>query len=231
MPEWLSGALGTPAVDPVIVATRLLASLVGGAAVAGIHRWSRRASGNSAGFATTLVLLAVLIAMVTQVIGDNVARAFSLVGALSIVRFRTVVRDTQDTAYVIFAVAVGMAFGAGAPWVAGLGIAVVGVAAALLRQPVEATVPDHRFILTIRVALGVDIEQTVSAVLDGRSAPRRLLAIETARQGTAMAATYDVALPAARPPDTLVAELFTQEGVQAVEIRRPGALDTDLPLT
>src|SRR2546430_13730647 len=45
----------------------------------------------------------------TQVIGDNVARAFSLVGALSIVRFRTVVRDTQDTAYVIFAVVVGMA--------------------------------------------------------------------------------------------------------------------------
>jgi len=39
------------------------------------------------------------------------SRAFSLVGALSIVRFRTVVRDTQDTAYVIFAVAVGMAEG------------------------------------------------------------------------------------------------------------------------
>ena len=50
--------------------------------------------------------------MVTQVIGDNVARAFSLVGALSIVRFRTVVRDTQDTAFVIFAVVVGMAVGA-----------------------------------------------------------------------------------------------------------------------
>ena len=63
-------------------------------------------------FVVTLVLLTILIAMVTQVIGDNVARAFSLVGALSIVRFRTVVRDTQDTAYVIFAVAVGMAVGA-----------------------------------------------------------------------------------------------------------------------
>ena len=61
------------------------------------------------------MLLSILIAMVTQVIGDNVARAFSLVGALSIVRFRTVVRDTVDTAFVIFAVAVGMAVGAGHP--------------------------------------------------------------------------------------------------------------------
>jgi len=63
---------------------------------------------------------------VTQVIGDNVARAFSLVGALSIVRFRTVVRDTQDTAYVIFAVVVGMAVGANDLWVSLIGIGVVG---------------------------------------------------------------------------------------------------------
>ena len=52
---------------------------------------------------------AAAIAMVTQVTGQNVALAFSLVGALSIVRFRTVVQDTNDTAFVIFAVAGGMA--------------------------------------------------------------------------------------------------------------------------
>ena len=73
--------------------------------------------------------------MVTQVIGDNVARAFSLVGALSIVRFRTVVRDTQDTAYVIFAVVVGMAVGAKNPWVAFIGLGLVGAAA--LRRPFD----------------------------------------------------------------------------------------------
>ena len=52
---------------------------------------------------------AAAIAMVTQVTGQNVALAFSLVGALSIVRFRTVVQDTNDTAFVIFAVAGGTA--------------------------------------------------------------------------------------------------------------------------
>ena len=50
------------------------------------------------------MLLTILIAMVTMVIGNNMARAFGLVGALSIVRFRTVVEDTRDTAFVIFAV-------------------------------------------------------------------------------------------------------------------------------
>jgi hypothetical protein len=83
------------------VVIRLVGALLLGGVVALIHRRTRGKADGIESFGVTLVLLSILIAMVTQVIGDNVARAFSLVGALSIVRFRTVVRDTQDTAYVI----------------------------------------------------------------------------------------------------------------------------------
>jgi uncharacterized membrane protein YhiD involved in acid resistance len=48
-----------------------------------------------------------------MVIGNSLARAFALVGALSIIRFRTVVKDTKDTAYVFMALAVGMGAGTG----------------------------------------------------------------------------------------------------------------------
>jgi hypothetical protein len=65
------------------------------------------ADDGSAHLPTTLIFLAILIAAVTQVISDNVA-GLSLVGALGIVRFRTVVR-TRETAFVIFSVVVGMA--------------------------------------------------------------------------------------------------------------------------
>ncbi len=78
------------------------------------------------------MLLTVLIAMVMLVIGNSVARAFGLVGALSIVRFRTVVSDTRDTAFVIFAVVIGMALGAGSVVVVLAGIPVVGVLVILL---------------------------------------------------------------------------------------------------
>src|SRR4030095_10589873 len=133
MPDVLSGVLpGTPGA-PVAVLTRLIAALLLGATVAFIYRRTRSASEVVPSFTVTRVLLAVLIAMVTQVIGDNIARAFSLAGALSIVRFRTVVRDTQDTAFVIFAVIVGMAAGADHLWVAVVGSAVVGVAILILR--------------------------------------------------------------------------------------------------
>ena len=111
-------ASGTASREPLEVVLRLIVAMVMGGMVAAIYRRTRYASQTTSTFTVTLVLLTILIAMVTQVIGDNVARAFSLVGALSIVRFRTVVRDTQDTAYVIFAVAVGMAVGAAHPWLA-----------------------------------------------------------------------------------------------------------------
>src|SRR5688572_24629095 len=112
MSEFLSDLVsGTPAGSPLEVMIRLAVSLLGGIIVSWIYRKTRPDFAIAPSFPGTLVLLAVLIAMVTQVIGDSVARAFSLVGALSIVRFRTVVRDTQDTAYVIFAVVVGMAVG------------------------------------------------------------------------------------------------------------------------
>lgn len=77
---------------------------------------------------TTLILMAVLIAMATQIIGDNVARAFSLVGALSIVRFRIAVPSSRDIAFVLASVVIGMAIGAG-QWSIGVaGLVVVGIA-------------------------------------------------------------------------------------------------------
>src|SRR5512139_2571577 len=96
---------------------RLCVAAVFGGLVALVYRRSRNEIDITPTFPPTLVLLSILIAMVTEVIGDNVARAFSLVGALAIVRFRTVVRDTEDTAYVIFAVVIGMAVGANNLWV------------------------------------------------------------------------------------------------------------------
>src|SRR4029434_8027985 len=122
----------------LLVAVRLILAMILGLAIAAVYRRARPMNEEAESFTVTLVLLTILIAMVTQVIGDNVARAFSLVGALSIVRFRTVVRDTQDTAYVIFAVALGMAIGANHPAIALCGLAVVGVTALLLRRRTAA---------------------------------------------------------------------------------------------
>lgn len=209
---------------PLVVLLRLVVALALGGVVAFVYRRSRPTLDVAPSFTSTLVLLCILIAMVTQVIGDNVARAFSLVGALSIVRFRTVVRDTQDTAYVIFAVGVGMAVGAGNPWLAVGGIAVVGVAAALMkrsapRAAAEGT-PGEPFELQVRVGIGHDPQRVLGPVLDEHVRERRLMSISTARQGLAVDATYQTSLRTDQSADALLRALNRIDGVQSVTLQR-----------
>jgi len=217
MPDFLRVAAATS--DPVgVIVLRLIVAMVFGAAVALVYRKTRRVPASS--FTSTLVLLAILIAMVTQVIGDNVARAFSLVGALSIVRFRTVVRDTQDTAYVIGAVAVGMAVGAGHLWVAVAGISVVAVAAYAMREDALATADDVPFTLAVRLTLGHDAAAVLGPVLDTFATTRRVVGVSTARQGAALEISYRLALKDPERAQALVAALNITDGVQAVDLRR-----------
>ncbi len=61
------------------------------------------------------------------IIGDSIARAFSLVGALSIIRFRTAIEDPRDIGFVFYALAMGMAVGAGSPVVAILATFIIGL--------------------------------------------------------------------------------------------------------
>jgi len=215
VPDFLTSFAPASAISPVEVLARLVIAVLLGAVVSWIYRRTR--TDHIATFPATLVLLAVLIAMVTQVIGDSVARAFSLVGALSIVRFRTVVRDTQDTAFVIFAVVVGMACGASDPRVAVIGIVVVGTAAFVMKPRGDSTTSGG-YTLEIRVTSGQDLNGQISNTLGEFVDERRLLSVGTARQGISLEASYVVHLKAGQRADELVKALNRLEGVQNVSL-------------
>jgi hypothetical protein len=223
MPDFLKSAFAsTSSVAPLDVLFRLLAALLLGGLVAWIYRRTRKGTEVAASFPVTLVLLSVLIAMVTQVIGDNVARAFSLVGALSIVRFRTVVRDTQDTAYVIFAVVVGMAVGANDLWVSLIGIGVVGLGAFVMMTPGLIASSQPAFLLTVRVGLGHDLDALLGGTLDAHLQDRELLSVSTAKQGVSLDVIYETRLRRGSAEAELVKALNRVEGVQSVQLQRRG---------
>jgi len=222
MPTFLTAAVGEGrAASPLEIAVRLLIAMVLGGVVAWTYRRTRAPEEILPSFTTTLVLLSILIAMVTQVIGDNVARAFSLVGALSIVRFRTIVRDTQDTAYVIFSVVVGMAVGASDPWVAGVGILVVTLAAFLLKpraKPESEPLPLVE--VRLRVAAGCDLDAALGPLFEVALVSRQLLSIATAKQGALLTVVYEGRLKRECSAAELLASLSRVDGVRSVEIQR-----------
>jgi len=223
MPDWLQETIDAGSHPSWrLLAARLFLACLMGAAVAGIYALTRRRPRSALiPFATTLVLLATLIAMVTLVIGNNVARAFSLAGALAIIRFRTVVDDTRDTAFVIFAVVVGMAVGAGMAVVPAVGIPVVGSAAIVMSRWGRADGPaGEPYRLEVRVAIDRDPAGILREIFDQYLAFARLRSTATTKQGGGLELSYSVNLRNDTDALPFVAELTRLAGVQAVELRR-----------
>lgn len=200
-----------------VILFRLVLALVAGLIIAWLYGKTRDGSG-AVSLPATLVLLAVLIASVTQVIGDNVARAFSLVGALSIVRFRTVVRDTRDTAFVIFVVVVGMAIGSGHAIVASVALVVTGFAAWLMRPGGLGGEEHPELILTLKMNLAQDIGALTKNVFQRHVATREDAGASTAKQGAAIEVSWRITLvPGSTSPD-LVRDFNRLEGILGVEL-------------
>ncbi len=76
-----------------------------------IYKLSHRGASYTQSFVFTLVLNGMVVALVMTIVGSNLARAFSLVGALSIIRFRNAVKETRDVGFIFFTMAIGMAVG------------------------------------------------------------------------------------------------------------------------
>ena len=76
-----------------------------------MYKTTHRGVAYSQSYVQTLVLLAMVVGIIMLIIGSNIARAFTLVGALSIVRFRNAIKETRDVGFIFFAMAIGMACG------------------------------------------------------------------------------------------------------------------------
>ena len=222
--DWLTKAGGEmPLLGWDVALTRLLVSLVMGILVTQVYHATRQGIRPVPSFPATLVLLTVLITMTTQVIGDNVARAFSLVGALSIVRFRTVVRDTKDTAFVILAVIIGMTVGAGQVMAALYGLAVVTLGAWLFRD--RPTVLLQQFVdyrLEVKLAYSPELEQAILEIVSQNAVDVLPSGAATVRQGVGLELVYQLRLPATFSPSHLVAQLVRLDGIHGIELRQSG---------
>jgi hypothetical protein len=87
-----------------------LASLLGLVIVA-LYRFTHRGLHYERSFLVTLVALPPIVAVVMMLIGSNLALSLGMVGALSIIRFRTVIKDSRDMVYLFFGIAIGLGCG------------------------------------------------------------------------------------------------------------------------
>lgn len=89
----------------------LLLAFVLGQMAAWSYIYTHQGLSYSRAFVQSVVLLTMIVCMAMMVIGSNIVIAFGLIGALSVIRFRNVLKDTRDTAFIFFALIMGMATG------------------------------------------------------------------------------------------------------------------------
>lgn len=106
-----SGAGPMADTGPRAMLLSLLLAFLIGQLIAWVYKRTHSGLSYSRSFTESIVLITMVVALVMFVIGDSIVTAFGLIGALAIIRFRNVLKDTRDTFFVFFALVLGMALG------------------------------------------------------------------------------------------------------------------------
>lgn len=174
-----------------------------GVFIAWIYRRNYRGVMYSNNFALTLVLMTLITCPVVMCIRESVALSMGMVGALSIVRFRTAVKDPLDTAYMFWALTMGILLGAGAFFLTA--VTVVGIAlliTVLVRVQARKL---NSYLLVIR--MGEEAERAANQLV-GSIRVQQLKSKTVSSNG--IEATYEVRV---EKPDALLNKLRSVPGV------------------
>jgi len=200
------------------VAIKIGVAFVCGLAVAFLYRRTYRGPGYSVAYTNTLILLAMTTAMMIMVIGNNLARAFGLVGALSVIRFRHAVKNTQDIVFVFLALAIGMAAGVGFYAVALVGTLTIGVVVLLLSRAKFSTPRRDDYLLQFNYRSTGDKVPPYQSVLDRHAAKLTPINVRSLGETDLIELSYYVRLKNKDRGDDLIKEMNHTPGVQYVNL-------------
>ncbi len=208
-----SGIVGVYQAHDILINMGLAVIL--GMFISFVYRITHKGLSYSQSFMLTIVFITIIVSMVMMVIGNNVARAFALVGALSIIRFRTVVKDTKDTAFIFLALSAGMAAGTSSYFLATIGTTIVLVVAAILDTTNYGSLYKSEFILKMRVTNSSG-EPVYSSVINEFTKTANILHVEGAGDGNSTLLTFDVIMKNELEPKDLVQSIQNIDGVSEV---------------
>jgi uncharacterized protein YqhQ len=174
------------------VALALSLSFVLASCMAWIYRSTHRGTSYAQSFAQTLVMMSMVTTLVMLIIGSDIARAFTLVGALSVIRFRNALKEARDVGYMFVAMAVGMACGTRFYALAMFAAIVLGIAILVMARFdfFEKRLVER--LLRIQLPSGNDHEGTLESVFREMLAESRLVSAEYVPGGALQELVFSV---------------------------------------
>ncbi|WP_321531224.1 DUF4956 domain-containing protein [uncultured Desulfuromonas sp.] len=207
------GSMLTYSYQEVLINIVLAAVL--GFVLAVVYRYTHKGLSYSQSFTQTILLVAIIVAIVMMVIGSSLAKAFALVGALSIIRFRTVVKDTRDIAFVFLSLAVGMAAGTSNYFLALVSAGFVSVLALLTYKFNFGALYKSEFILRFTFDQNYD-SAVYLEIIQKHGKRSSLLHIEPSGDRRTLRLTYDISLKEDTTAEKMTREMGNVEGASDV---------------
>lgn len=198
------------------VLANLLVALVCGLLLSVIYRLTYRGPSYSVTFVNSIVLLSIIASIVIMVVGNNIARAFGLVGAMSIIRFRTAIRDTMDLVFIFLSLALGMASGVGLNVVAIIGTLLAGLVVIALTFT-HFGAPRRRHFL-LQIIHHSTEKNDLSQPLARFCRSLKLVSLKNIGLEDLTESNYHITLRDARKTEEMVRTLRQTPGVQQVNV-------------
>ncbi len=171
----------------------VLVSFLCSAVIGYTYRTTHRTPGYSQSFVQTLLLISMITSVIMVIIGSNIARAFSLVGAMSIIRFRNAVKETRDVGFLFFGIAAGMGAGTRFYSLALVTTALIcGIIILVERFDFGRPSSEPEGLLKVRMPVESDPETELESVFQQICSSYALVTVETVQQGLAIEAVYSI---------------------------------------
>jgi uncharacterized membrane protein YhiD involved in acid resistance len=179
-----------------------------------IYKRTHKGLSYSQNFMLTLVFITIIVSMVMMIIGNNLARAFALVGALSIIRFRTVVKDTKDTAFVFLSLAAGMAAGTSSYFLGIFGVSFVAIIAFMLDYYNYGSFYKSEFILIFRSSK--ENNSLYSECINQFAKSADLIHIQRSGSAQSVKLTFDIVMKEHKDPEELTRAISNIDDISEV---------------
>ena len=189
------------------VATALFLSFALSLVIGWVYRGTHRGVSYSQQYVHTLVMMGTVVSLIMLIIGSNVARAFALVGALSIIRFRNAMKETRDVGFIFMAMAIGMAVGTRFYLLAIFATAALSAFVVLLTRFNLFAKEITERILRIRFPVDRDYEQAFEQPFRTYLDEYRVISVETVNAGVLQEVVLSVVLKKNTNPSTLLEAL------------------------
>ncbi|MBT3539019.1 DUF4956 domain-containing protein [Candidatus Parcubacteria bacterium] len=186
--------------------------------IAFVYKYTHRSVSYSRTFLNSLIIISTVVSVIMIIIGGNVAVAFGVFGALSLIRFRTAVKDPRDMAFMFFVIAVGMASGIGRYDIAIISTFLICLIIFLLNRYNFGSTQHSDYILTFSLDSNGGASDIYKPIFKRFVDIEQLLNVHTKQAGKIMHFTFSLKFKDEHKIDDFVKQLDMTQGVSQVDI-------------